>query len=304
MTNELLLNLINRTLGETKRTSKGNVACHCKFCNHHKPKLEINLNLNDDGQNPWHCWVCGKRGKTIKSLFKQLNILSENYIELNKLIKIQPSNDSYIEEKHLELPKEYKRIYESPSKKIINYLLERGIERSDIIKYNIGYCETGLYKDMVIIPSYDNNGKLNYFTARSIEKNAFIKYRNPDISRDIITFELFINWNLPIMLCEGMFDAIAIKRNAIPLLGKTISNQLMKKLVETNIKDLYIVLDKDAIKQSISFCEQFLNEGKNIYLVELEGKDPSEIGFDEMTEIIKSTPLLTQRSLFEKKLEL
>jgi hypothetical protein len=42
------------------------------------------------------------------------------------------------------------------------------------------------------------------------------------VSRDIIGFELFINWNVPIILCEGVFDAIAIKRNAIPLLGKTI----------------------------------------------------------------------------------
>jgi hypothetical protein len=41
--------------------------------------------------------------------------------------------------------------------------------------------------------------------------------------KNIIGFENMINWNVPIVLCEGAFDAIAIKRNAIPLFGKNIS---------------------------------------------------------------------------------
>jgi hypothetical protein len=82
---------------------------------------------------------------------------------------------------------------------------------------------------MIIIPSYDANGKLNYFTARSFEKDPYTKYRNPETSRDIIPFELFINWDLPIILCEGPFDAMAIKRNAIPLFGKNIQSILNEK---------------------------------------------------------------------------
>ncbi len=34
----------------------------------------------------------------------------------------------------------------------------------------------------------------------------------PSVSKDIIPFELFINWESPIVLCEGPFDAMAIKR--------------------------------------------------------------------------------------------
>jgi DNA primase len=172
------------------------------------------------------------------------------------------------------------------------------------MRYDIGYCDTGVYKDMVIIPSYDYEGKLNFFTARSIQKDSYIKYRNPDVSKNIIPFELFINWNLPIILCEGMFDSIAIKRNSIPLLGKNISPSLMKKLITNQVKEIYIALDKDAIKKSIEFCEKFIDEGKNVYLVELNGKDPSEIGFNEMSLLIKSSKPLTSKSLFEKKLEL
>jgi len=157
---------------------------------------------------------------------------------------------------------------------------------------------------MVIIPSYDNNGKLNYFTARSFEKDPYIKYRNPDASRDIIPFELFINWDLPIILCEGPFDAMAIKRNAIPLFGKNIQPSLMKKLVESKVEKIYIALDDDAMSQALKFCEQLLNVGKEVYLVELQGKDPSELGFEKFTKLIQTVTPLTQYSLMEKKLSL
>ena len=50
-----------------------NYAYNCPFCNHHKPKLEVNLTENREGKNPWHCWACDVRGTTIYSLFKQLN---------------------------------------------------------------------------------------------------------------------------------------------------------------------------------------------------------------------------------------
>jgi DNA primase len=157
---------------------------------------------------------------------------------------------------------------------------------------------------MIIIPSYNNNGELNYFTARSIEKKPYIKYRNPDTSRDVIPFELFINWDLPIILCEGPFDAIAIKRNAIPLFGKNISNELMKKIVTSKVQKVYIALDNDALKKALDFCETLINLGKEVYLVELPGKDPSELGFESFTLLLQKTLPLTSYMLMEKKLSL
>ena len=157
---------------------------------------------------------------------------------------------------------------------------------------------------MIVIPSYDCNGKLNYFTARSFEKDPYVKYRNPEVSRDIIAFELFVNWDLPIILCEGPFDALAIKRNVIPLFGKNIQSSLMKKLVESKVQKIYIALDNDAIKQALGFCEQLLDIGKEVYLVELQGKDPSEMGFEHFTKLIQTVSPLTQYKLMEKKLSL
>ena len=61
-----------------------------------------------------------------------------------------------------------------------------------------------------------------------------MKYRNSTTTKDIVGFDLFINWDEPIILCEGVFDAMAFKRNAIPLFGKTVMDTLMKKIIESS----------------------------------------------------------------------
>ena len=308
MINELLVSLVNSVLGIGKRTSKGNHSYNCPFCNHHKPKLEVNFTDNKNGDNPWHCWACNKKGRKLRSLFKQIKASPEYFSQLKKLVKSgYEVEEIKTEEKILELPKEFKNLI--GSKNIISrhasaYLKRRNINEDDILKYNIGYCEYGSYADRIVIPSYNSKGILNYFTSRTFKEDTFQTYKNPDTSRNIIPFEMFINWDLPIILCEGPFDAIAIKRNVIPLLGKNIQSNLMKKLVSSKVKKIYIALDTDAIKQALKFCEELLNEGKEVYLVELPGKDPSEMGFKEFTKLIQKATPLNQFSLMEKKIML
>ena len=309
MINELLVSLVSRVLGEGKMTARGNRAFHCPLCNHHKPKLEINFTDNKRGHHPWHCWVCNEKGKYLNILFKKVKASSEYFSELKSLVKTgYQVKDTEVVKYDLKLPKEFTSIF-SDVKNIIAkqawfYLKKRGITIEDINKYNIGYCEYGRYTKMIIIPSYDKNGNLNYFTGRSFEKDPFTKYKNPEASRNIIPNEHLINWSLPLVICEGMFDAIAIKRNAIPLLGKNIQSELMKKIVTSTIKKIYIALDIDAMKQAIRFAEEFINEGKEVYLIDLKGKDPSEMGFSNFTNLIQNTYPLSPYDLMERKLQL
>ena len=307
MINQLLVTLINSVLGTGKKTARGNMAYHCPYSNPHKPKLEINFTENKEGVNPWHCWVCDKKGKSVIPLLYQFKASPEKIAEAKSLIKdVSPGYIKEVKSNFLKLPKEYINLATNNNsilrKHAINYLKQRNITLKDIIKYDIGYCEDGLYANMIIIPTYDNDGKLNYFVARTFKNDEYIKYKNPQASRDIIPNEHFINWDIPIILCEGIFDAIAIKRNAIPLLGKNIQSNLMKKLVTSKIKKIYIALDKDAIKQALRFCEILLAEGKEVYFVDMQDKDPSEMGFTNFTKLIQKTIPLTYSSLLEYKL--
>ena len=308
MVNELLVNLTNSVLGTGKKTARGNYAYTCPYCNHSKPKLEINFTTNKKGLNPWNCWVCNTKGSRISVLFKKVKADSSKFQELKSLVNSYDYEDTTgISDEKLELPKEYQKIIGNKdiiAKHAFSYLRARGIIEDDIIKYNIGYCEYGTYAKMVIIPSYDEYGNLNYFTGRSFEKEPYVKYRNPSWSRDIVPFELFINWDLPLILCEGPFDAIAIKRNAIPLLGKNIQRSLMKKIVSSNVEKIYLALDTDALNRALEFAETFLDSGKRVYLVELQDKDPSEMGFENFTKLVQNAQSLNYENLFEKKLSL
>ena len=309
MVNQLLVTLVNSVLGSGKATARNNYAYHCPFCHHQKPKLEVNLTENREGKNPWHCWSCDVRGTTIYNLFKQLKVASEKYSELKSLVKTSKSIKETQVVSTIALPDEFISLYTGDlsginARHALAYLKNRHISKYDIIKYNIGYCKSGLYNNMIIIPTYNENGQLNYFTARSFEKDPYIKYRNPSASRDIIPNEHLINWNIPIILCEGLFDAIAIKRNAIPLLGKNIQSSLMKKIVTSVVDKIYIALDRDAIKQALKFCEKLMAEGKEVYLVDLQDKDPSEMGFENFTKLIQTTLPLTYYDLMEHKLSI
>lgn len=307
MINQSLVALTNSVLGTGKSTARGNKAYHCPYCHHHKPKLEINFTENKKGDNPWHCWVCDKKGKKLYQVFKQAGATEDRMAELRAIVKyVGPETEVAVEDK-VTLPKEFETFENLKSvdvegRQALAYLKNRGLTEDDILKYNIGYCSSGRYAKMVIIPSYDANGQLNYFTGRSFEKEPYVKYRNPSVSRDIIPFELFINWNIPLILCEGPFDALAIKRNVIPLLGKNIQSKLMKKIVTSSVEKIYIALDRDAQKQALTFCERLMNEGKEVYLVDMQDKDPGEMGFENFTKLIQETYPLTLSGLLEKKL--
>jgi DNA primase len=308
MINQALVAIINSVLGSGKATSKGNHAYYCPFCKHHKPKLEVNFTENKEGINPWHCWACDKRGKKLVQLLKSLDTPKEKIMELKSYLKIDTQDITSVSTDEVHLPKEFISLINPPKsvmvKHAITYLKKRGVNEDDIIKYNLGYCESGVYTNRVIVPSYDENGILNYFTARSFEKDNPMKYKNPNSSRNIIPFEFFINWDLPLILCEGPFDAIAIKRNAIPLLGKNIQSNLMKRIVISSVKKIYIALDKDAQKKALEFCQQLMNEGKEVYLIDMQDKDPSDMGFKHFTHIIQDTEPLRFSDLLYKKLML
>jgi hypothetical protein len=310
MVNYKLLVLLEKVLGEGRATSGTNYAFFSPFCSHYKPKLEINL-ATMDGKNPWHCWISNEKGKTIHSLFKKLKVDRELFTELNKIVSdYKPSTKVELTIPKLELPNEFvalssikKSSLKNPTiKRALIYLKNRNISAVDIKRYNIGTCDSGEYKNMVIIPSYDGDGNLNYFVGRSILTDSFIKYKNPNVSKNIIPFELYINWKMPLILTEGVFDAIAAKINAIPLLGKTISPYLKEKIISERVQTIYIALDSDAIKDALKFIKYFLNQGLNVYLINLEGKDPSEIGTSEFLTQMESATLCSFDSLIKMEL--
>ena len=300
-----IVNLLNRVIGNRGRLlKKANEYMYWSpFTSHHKPKLQINIQTQK-----WHCWVSNQGGHKLYQLFKKLKATREQFDELTNLVggfKSLSSNNEKVKENFIRLPKEFKPLWLNGTSIIAKhsrvYLNNRNVFNGDIIRYGMGYCEEGVYANRVIVPSYNSDGELNYFVGRDIYNGGF-KYKNPPVSKDVIGFDLFINWNEPIILCEGVFDAIAIKRNAIPLFGKTIPKSLKKKIYEKKVKEIYILLDKDAISDAIKITDDLMKNGINVYFVSLSEEDPSDMGFKKVINLIKETKQTSFSDLMRMKL--
>lgn len=299
-----IVNLLNRVLkSQGQELSKENeYMWWSPFVNHHKPKLQVNIK-----NGKWHCWVSGQGGHNLFQLFKKVKATKKQYQELNELsdnfsFEYVPTKQ---ENKEVKLPDEYKPMWtksNSPTyKHALKYLKSRGVSEDDMIKYSIGYCEDGLYSNRIIIPSYDDEGKLNFFIGRDIFDSK-LKYRNSPTPKDIIGFDLFVNWEEPILLVEGALDAITSKVNSIPLFGKTIMNSLKRKILEKKVKTLYVALDNDAVKDSMKIVEELMNEGIKVHMIKLTEKDPNDIGYEKFTDIKNSTNETSFRELVKYKL--
>jgi DNA primase len=299
-----IITILDSALGVGSSLKGNEQAHHCPFCNHHKKKLQINL----DTQR-WHCWVCDSKGRSIQSLLRKLNVDLRDIAVVKDVYGDEPEYDSKEEFViKLQLPKEFKQLYFCPKSinplynQALHYLNKRGITKADILKYNIGYCEDGLYGGRVIIPSYDENGDLNYFVARSFYEDEKMKYKNPPISRDVIVFENMINWNEPITLVEGVFDSFSVKRNVIPLLGKFLLSKLKNKIMEKGVKDVTIMLDSDAVDDSTKHTEWFQKNGIKVRNIIPTDKDAGEMGFQKVSELLKGAKETTWDDLVLSKL--
>jgi len=301
-----LFSLLDKALNQCAYVRKGEEAVYfCPFCSHYKKKLEINVRTQE-----WHCWICNASGKSIRSLFYKLKLKESYFDELYKIVGkhwIRPENEERPID--LSLPNEFIPLWK-PSKSFdyghaMSYLQDRRITMDDILRYNIGFCEQGEYRQRVLIPSYDKDGNVNFFAARAFHEGNTYKYMLSPWPKDIIGFELFINWQEPITLVEGTFDAISVRNNAIPLFGTTMTFALKLAIVTNKVKRVNIVLDNDALKQAVDIfdrIEDLQNGILDIHLISLGEKDPSVLGFEGVNELIEKSKAFEFSDIIKAKL--
>ena len=315
MINHDLLHLLEQVLGKGKKTSGNNYSFFSPFVSHYKPKLEIDLSVNSKNKNFWHCWVSNEKGRTIQSLFKRIRVDRQHYETLNRILKtkaLHTWNHTDEKEEELRLPQEFIRLTDFGSikdittgmqiRQAVSYLKSRGILPTDIFRYNIGYCPSGIYGGRIIVPSYDENFNLNFFVSRTIFEDVNAKYKNPPVSKDVVGFESFINWNEPITLVEGVFDAITARFNAIPLFGKIVQPLLKERILIRKPPKVIVALDNDATKDAIKICEWLVSNGIKTSIAKLPDKDINEFGFQRFSQYIVGLPYIDGYELMKERL--
>lgn len=332
-----LLKLLKEVLEEEpKYTYKDNYSFHCPKCKHRKRKLEINLKSDD-----YHCWVCDFKGKNLHSLFKYVKASSTQFRKLNSLkgynyssgdidkedlkTRIFNSASSTIDktsqkENNIILPRDAKSIYQYQAdfdhKNALNYLLkDRGFLMEDLIRYNVMYMDRDSYKyaNRILVPSYNIDGNINYFFTRTFyEHNGLKNINSPGERRNIIFFENFLDFNHPLTIVEGGFDAMKVRINSTPTLSKVINDGLLEKIIfyNTPINLMYdydvFFGDQKMSKKLIDQLEYLLNHNIFVKIIKLPyNSDPGDLSFTENQNLIKKEYIeLTNRFLMKLKLNI
>tara|TARA_R110000824_G_scaffold101386_1_gene240833 strand:- start:1021 stop:1962 length:942 start_codon:yes stop_codon:yes gene_type:complete len=265
---------------------------YCPKCKHHKRKLSINLE-----KDAFKCWICDYYGRSLRRLvrkygdFRTLQKWDKLFgrEDITKFDDIFSEDDELEQIQRLDLPKEFMSLANEDlslaMKPALNYLENRGVVKKDILRWKIGCCMSGEYNNRVIIPSFDEEGYINYFVARTFN-GAWKKYLNPPASKDIIFNELYLDFDKDLVIVEGIFDAIISGPNSVPILGSTLreNSKLFQQIVK-NDTPVYIGLDVDAEKKSKKIIKDLLNYGIEIYKVDTSGYD--DIGSMTKKEFLK-----------------
>jgi DNA primase len=293
-----VVEILEDILGDYKlhNDSKGQISFDCPVCSYDikgldegdsKGNLEVNYKYN-----VYKCWVCAETHGTHGSIHKLIKKHGTPK-QLKKYILLRPEeyeDGTKRVYKPIKLPQEFISFKDASFgtkltpqfKQAYNYIKKRNITDIMLQMYNIGYCPSGIYENRIVIPSYDTERNVNYFIARSYLTHSKLKYKNPEVQKEIIIFnEHLINWDETVYIVEGAFDSIFIP-NSIPMLGKFMSEHLFETLYE-NAKKIVIVLDPDAWNDAERLYHK-INCGKlmgKVWIVKLEGeKDIADLKGD------------------------
>jgi hypothetical protein len=225
-----------------------------------KYNLEVNIASNNRGKynKVCKCWKCGLSGPLF-FVFKRY--ASKRQIAEFLKYENEPTVLTQIKKfKVFGLPKEFISFQKMDKTNPLhlepyNYLKNRKVSDFLIKKDNIGFCLEGYYKDRIIIPSYDLDNKINFYITRTfkdeVEKHQAYKLPQAD-KKEIIFNEKNINWNSTVYIVEAYFEYTTIPINTIILLGKSLQDNILSKLIKYK-PNVIIMLNPDAIEKRQDF---------------------------------------------------
>jgi len=249
------INFFESIFGHGKLSGNGiNFDVRCPICAPSDvTKKKLSIRTDDDR---CHCWVCGWKSRTLAPLLRKYS--TQTQFNAYRVMIGESGNSSELvtgaaeDTKKLVLPSDFQLLVFAPEndpdvKAIWRYLYSRGLDEKDAWYFKFGISSEHRWKRRLIIPSFDHEGKLNYFTARAIDKDKKPKYDNPDVDKNPIIFnEINIDWSKRLVLCEGPLDLVKCPENSTSLLGSDLDerHEIFNKIL-LNSTPVALALDGD-----------------------------------------------------------
>jgi DNA primase len=267
-----------------------NFAVRCPICaptNKEKKKLVVRT---DDDAN--HCWTCGWAARSLAPLIKRFGTFSSlvKYRDNFAPHTLIDTQSLVSEQEKLKLPDDFRILEESvlfdpDFRRIMKYVKSRGLDQHDIWRYRIGVSNEQKFSHRVIVPSFDENGTLNYYVARAIDDYVRPRYNNAEIKKTNIIFnEINVDWSAPVVLCEGVFDMFKCGDNVIPLLGSDLNEQhAIFNAIIMHGTPVVIALDPDMLHTKVPrMTKKLVQYDIDVQIVDVTPyKDPGSMSKSE-----------------------
>lgn len=163
-----------------------------------------------------------------------------------------------------------------------SYLLSRGIRPEDCLRYEIGVTDLWRkYRNYVLFPVRDG-GEIRGWVGRYADKEVpegVLRYSNsPDteFGKLLYGYDEIREGTETVIIVEGIFDKIAVDRllcltpddksgiRCVCTFGKKISEAQIRKLLRKEIRNVVLMYDFDAIKDTKKYSaelEKYFNTG-------------------------------------------
>lgn len=197
--------------------------------------------------------LCG--GSSLRDLEEQVH----NFFDHKKSVNVK--EDKAVSK--IDLPSSSYLIDKMPSNhtiriRAVNYLNQRKIPSAGLY-----VCVSGEYKNRIVIPYYDPEGKLIYYNARTLESKNNLRYMKcPTTVVDQKDVLFMTEWPKPkskVYIMEGEFDALTLK--LVGVFACACGGKFMSDTQIDLIRNYHPVLAFDADDAGL---DAMLNIGKTL----------------------------------------
>lgn len=322
--------------------SGGNLVITCPRCE--RPKLWVLVVDRDDVRAPaWQCFSgdCGDMGRgalsTVRRLedcdtFGAIELIArfqkgnQPTIDLRRLVEDRLAGEVEVwraEPELMPLPDEFIPVRADHRRRDLPmYFGERGIGPKKALRYGIGWCESGYFRNRLVVP-VTRGDAVAFFVARYMaQRPPFCSVRGLPCARcggveahKRVKKTLYPKGAKPghylfnydrarhcdtIRIVEGVLDAVHVGRSAVATFGTSLSQYQLELLMRTAAREIVIIWDRDpGAKPGKSGYEKAqvladrLADLWRVRVVKLpDARDPDEHSMESLSQMERDTPVL------------
>ena len=322
-----LADFLEKIFGTCQITGSGqnaNLNFVCPIClsqktgSYNKKKLAIKLT---DTCHLVKCWVCNYKSRNLVDLIKRFHpgYFTEYLTRFVGTQQLKLSSNNKPVEVEFKLPTGFHLMalpVKDPDMVITyrsaySYIAKRFGLNDEIDPSHLWYWKFGIsledraFVNRVIMPSFNIDGELNYFTGRAfVDVNP--KYLNPNVHReDVIFNEINLNWKEPLTIVEGPFDLIKCNQNATCLLGSDLTTEYKLFLMLVKHKTpVILALDPDAKEKALKIAELLSEFDVPVSLLDIPSpyKDVGELSQTQFNSLLETATPFSKEYLLRAKI--